>query len=330
MTRFARASGSKGSNEKRPEDATPWQEMKTEMVKKTVKKKKKESENDLNEQQPEDATSWQDMKTAMAPKIKEKEKDEIEDEDIPTTEEIQNVWAQLVSETEEKIKKKKTGKKKISTDKQQNEVTGEKKKRKAKDDGMKPTKKKRESVNNDDQVLPVKKKKKAKQLSNVNDIVPVQELPENKEKELKVTEKKEKKRRKEALKPAELMINGKPVKVAPFDGFIVQADDAARLRELRKNMKSKGIPEEEREKAIKLERRRAEKALARIRKKVCFHCRSTGHNLSECPQIESEQRATGICYKCGSTEHTHFQCKVGFSFSCTILFLKNILGYSRR
>jgi zinc finger CCHC domain-containing protein 9 len=59
-----------------------------------------------------------------------------------------------------------------------------------------------------------------------------------------------------------------------------------------------------------LERRKAEKALARTKKLVCFHCRKSGHNLSDCPEIGSEEINTGICFKCGSTEHTHFECKV--------------------
>jgi len=59
-----------------------------------------------------------------------------------------------------------------------------------------------------------------------------------------------------------------------------------------------------------LERRKAEKALTRIKKLVCFHCRKSGHNLSDCPEVGSEEINTGICFKCGSTEHTHFECKV--------------------
>lgn len=64
---------------------------------------------------------------------------------------------------------------------------------------------------------------------------------------------------------------------------------------------------------MKLERRKAEKALARLKKCVCFHCRKSGHNLSDCPELGREQHATGICYKCGSTEHAHFECKVNKS-----------------
>jgi zinc finger CCHC domain-containing protein 9 len=74
-----------------------------------------------------------------------------------------------------------------------------------------------------------------------------------------------------------------------------------------------GIPKHEIDIAMKLERRKCEKALARIRKQVCFHCRKAGHNLSDCPELEKEEISTGICFKCGSTEHTHFECKVNKS-----------------
>lgn len=59
-----------------------------------------------------------------------------------------------------------------------------------------------------------------------------------------------------------------------------------------------------------MERRKAEKALARAKKQVCFNCRVSGHKLSDCPEFDKEGAGTDICFKCGSTEHTHFECKV--------------------
>lgn len=39
---------------------------------------------------------------------------------------------------------------------------------------------------------------------------------------------------------------------------------------------------------------------------VCFKCRGWGHRLQDCPKRTD---STGICFKCGSTEHTSHQCQ---------------------
>lgn len=132
----------------------------------------------------------------------------------------------------------------------------------------------------------------------------------NKRKPPKIRDNEEHKRRKEDLGPVRIMINGVEIDIVKFDGFPIKKEDAVRLTDLRHKMIMKGIPKKEIDAALKLERRKAEKALARIRRCVCFHCRKAGHNLSDCPELGSEQAATGICFKCGSTEHTHFECKV--------------------
>lgn len=120
----------------------------------------------------------------------------------------------------------------------------------------------------------------------------------------------EHKRRKPDTGPVNITINGVDIQIIKYDGYPVKREDAERLQQLKQEMIMKGIPKSEIDAAIKLERRRAEKALARVKKCVCFHCRKAGHNLSDCPELTSEQSATGICFKCGSTEHTHFECKV--------------------
>lgn len=119
-----------------------------------------------------------------------------------------------------------------------------------------------------------------------------------------------KRRKPEAAGPLKITINGVDLEIVKYDGFPVKKEDAERLKELRRAMIMKGIPKGEVDATMKLERRRAEKALARAKKSVCFHCRKAGHNLSDCPELSSEHAATGICFKCGSTEHTHFECKV--------------------
>nr|CAD7405532.1 unnamed protein product [Timema cristinae] len=95
---------------------------------------------------------------------------------------------------------------------------------------------------------------------------------------------------------------------------LLQQEDYDRLIKLKKLLIDKGIPKSEMLSTMKLERRRAEKSLAREKKKVCFHCRKSGHILSECPELISapgeDAAGTGLCFKCGSTEHTHLECRV--------------------
>lgn len=117
--------------------------------------------------------------------------------------------------------------------------------------------------------------------------------------------------RKLKMPAVQMFINGKEIEVMKFDGFPVKKEDAERLEKLRENLLQEGIAEREVTSIMKQERRKAEKALARERKKVCFHCRNSGHVLSQCPQLgAANESGTGICFKCGSTEHTHFQCQV--------------------
>ncbi|XP_074113306.1 uncharacterized protein LOC141536582 [Cotesia typhae] len=131
-----------------------------------------------------------------------------------------------------------------------------------------------------------------------------------KQRPAKIRDNLEHKRRKPEPGAQKVIINGMEVEIVLYDGFPVRKDDAERLKELRKKLVMNGIPKPDIDRAMKLERRKAEKALARIRKNVCFHCRKAGHNLSDCPELGREEAATGICFKCGSTEHTHFECKV--------------------
>lgn len=122
---------------------------------------------------------------------------------------------------------------------------------------------------------------------------------------------KSKKLRKSKTPVVQMFINGKEIKVMKFDGFPVKKEDAEHLEELRQKLLEERIPKTEVVAIMKRERRKAEKALARERKKVCFHCRNSGHILSQCPELgSSSESGTGICFKCGSTEHTHFQCQV--------------------
>lgn len=76
-------------------------------------------------------------------------------------------------------------------------------------------------------------------------------------------------RRKPSL-PHKMFINGKELEISYVEGFPVKKEDAERLKKLRKEMISKGLPRSQIDAALKLERRRAEKSLAREKKKVGY------------------------------------------------------------
>ncbi|KAK9408432.1 zinc finger CCHC domain-containing protein 9 [Crotalus adamanteus] len=72
--------------------------------------------------------------------------------------------------------------------------------------------------------------------------------------------------------------------------------------------------EEEIVTALKKDKRREQRRVKRqeIKKNimVCFHCRKPGHGVADCPAVlESQDMGTGICYRCGSTEHEINKCK---------------------
>ncbi|XP_044739124.1 myb-like protein X isoform X3 [Chrysoperla carnea] len=164
-----------------------------------------------------------------------------------------------------------------------------------------------------------KKPKKNKKLQISNNIV-TEENNDNKSEEKSENQKprkKEKMRRKpEQNQKQYVLVNGEKQEIVMYSGFPVKKSDAERLQKLKEEMIKKGIPRNEIFHTMKLERRKAEKALTRDKKKVCFQCRQAGHLLSDCPQVGNkatsliETSGTGICFKCGSTEHTSFNCRV--------------------
>lgn len=127
---------------------------------------------------------------------------------------------------------------------------------------------------------------------------------------------KEYKRRKPLTDIPSIHKDGTEIAIVRFEGFPVTKTDFDRLRDIKQKLLASKVPHSEIKKTMKLERRRAEKALARMKNKLCFHCRNSGHVLSECPQLKNEptegteRMETGICFKCGSTEHQHLQCHI--------------------
>lgn len=64
-----------------------------------------------------------------------------------------------------------------------------------------------------------------------------------------------------------MIYNGKEIPIAYVDGFPIKKEDADRIRKLRQEMIGKGLPQSEIKISLKLERRKAEKAFAREKKK---------------------------------------------------------------
>ncbi|CAJ0607934.1 unnamed protein product [Cylicocyclus nassatus] len=64
------------------------------------------------------------------------------------------------------------------------------------------------------------------------------------------------------------------------------------------------------------EKRRVERQVSKQTGRACFHCRQRGHVLAECPNRGDDNQVgnvaithgDGICFKCGSTEHSVHKC----------------------
>ncbi|XP_051876527.1 zinc finger CCHC domain-containing protein 9 isoform X2 [Pristis pectinata] len=66
--------------------------------------------------------------------------------------------------------------------------------------------------------------------------------------------------------------------------------------------------------ALKKDQRREHRRLKRQAQKknamICFHCRKAGHGMEQCPEMDKdEEMGSGICYRCGSTEHEIQKCR---------------------
>lgn len=66
--------------------------------------------------------------------------------------------------------------------------------------------------------------------------------------------------------------------------------------------------------ALKKDERREHRRIKRQQTKknnmVCFNCRKPGHGITDCPEADNdEEMGSGICYRCGSTEHELRGCR---------------------
>lgn len=390
MTRYARAKGSKASNERIPNEATPWHVMKQQLIENLSKKqefseKTKSVKELLEHKQNKFITndiesvnnSWAEFpdnskreKDLITNKIKKKQKIELNKAKIENDTKINklNISVDTLNKKRKKnvqdiseIEKNKNDVI-INTNESQNEkVISFKRQKYNKEKSLNENLFNIAENNNDNFALkntnnnkninvkinqtirinknPITKSQKYKDIPNKFGMKKF-DNQKKKKKLPKIRDDKEHKRRKPDLGSSKIIINGVEIEIVKFNGFPIKKEDADRLNDLKQKMIMKGrlyilyyilyylyyyiiylkhfyilyiflgIPQKEIDAAMKLERRKAEKALARIKKCVCFHCRKAGHNLSDCPELGSEQAGTGICYKCGSTEHTHFECKV--------------------
>ncbi|XP_053610479.1 uncharacterized protein DDB_G0287625-like [Plodia interpunctella] len=350
MTRFARAKGSKASNEKAPEDSTPWEVMKEQLLK--AKKEKEESknrqeaeqqriqnyENFLKEQKVQKRkATWCDFPEAQTDNSDVKKRNKNQSTSNFTEGDRNTTNGEKVEVPPKKKKKNKT----INMPEQAIEVettaitseditsTKKKKKNKNKNKGndnntqQNPGNTSNDTNTIDNIEIPCNKTKSNQASSQTNRHQSKTDFQNNhnfknnkpaKKKQNKIVNGQPQRRKDINDKSFQIIINGKEVELERVDGFPVMKKDAERLNELRENMVKKGIPKSEIQRTLKLERRRAEKALARVRKEVCYNCRKGGHNLSDCPDLKNKipgvEAGEGICFKCGSTEHRQFECKV--------------------
>ncbi|XP_071557246.1 uncharacterized protein [Temnothorax nylanderi] len=324
MTRFARAKGSKASNERLPNEATPWHVMKQQLEeskskvpsekKKSAKELLKDQEGTFNSSTNENTQEWAEFEDNRSKTNAKKYKNLKSNRDL-----AKNSENKAASEGSNNVEKSQATGDVKTTDKKRTKFSN----------------KEKQAVNNPNSISSEKESNTPQDVHSSHGVLSKRQKRNQKRKlemsndgskrfkkdasgksnnkltrEEKMKKKGEYKRRKPDAGVTKVIINGVEIEIAMYDGFPVKKEDAERLAELKQKMTMKGIPKSEVDMAMKLERRRAEKALARVRKLVCFNCRKSGHNLSDCPELDRNEACTGICFKCGSTEHTHFECKV--------------------
>lgn len=328
MTRFARSKGSKASNERLPEEATPWREMKKQINQEPLEDKKefdiKKAKAYMDFVKDEavkksQIVTWAEFEDHKTVKLEKRNKRKAVDGEGSLQKKMKDANAVQSKQPKgeaahvtksEKLQKKRTLKNAVVV-RETKEMDNKKSdiEKEGSPEALKKIQKKKAK-----RLRQIEKKKKHPDKASQNPSPKKLDYNKNSSKPLQSKQPKKLKdpRNKTPSRPdTQITLDGNVIDIAYFQGFPIRKEDQARLKQLQKDMISKGIPRSQINVALKMERRKAEKALAREKKKVCFNCRVSGHLISECPDLEAQNQAgTGICFKCGSTEHTHFQCKV--------------------
>lgn len=260
MTRFARAKGSKASNEKLPNEATPWHLMKQQLEENKTKElpeKKKSAKELLRDRQDSDifknsSTEWAEFDSNKSENARSMHKKHKSHKNVTESSRNDDTAHNITTKNNniEKLKKKdknieKTEKKNKFSDKKQANINTNAHSESNNKESItlqnntssnfvvlskrqkRNLKRKLEKSNNDDS------KKFTKDMSNENS--------QSKVKEKKIKNNGEYKRRKpDSTSIQTIIINGVETEIVKYDGFPIKKEDAERLAKLKQELLMKG------------------------------------------------------------------------------------------
>ena len=275
MTRFARAKGSKASNERVEEEATPWAELKSFATpnSKKVRYDVEDIADNFSENEEENVTKNEfNVESDSDKSSDEKPEDQVKDLFSKNSDKTPN-------ETEPVAGKKKRKR-------SQNKCLNCKQPGHLKKDCPDLSEERRQELQKLVQMKVERKgqgtgrKKNKRKLTeklednNENSPPPSKKFAPNKD------EHKKEKGKVLKDKTGQVVLEGEGL----FQGFRVLKEDVQRLRELHAKLEKEKNSAAEIKEVLKRERRKAEKFLAKSKKNVCFQCREPGHVLNDCPQ----------------------------------------------